>query len=208
MKRIVVAGTGTGIGKTFVSAILVEALEADYWKPVQAGNLDYTDTDCVKQYISNSKTIYHPEGYRLLAPMSPHAAAAAEGIAIDLNKLSVPLTANNLIIELAGGLMVPLNNRELNTDLIRKWNLPLILVSENYLGSINHTLLSVEVLKRQGVRVLGIIFNGEANQATEEFIEMFTGLPILARINRQKEINKKTVKRIADDLKHQLNQFI
>lgn len=207
MKHIVVAGTGTGIGKTFVSAILAEALEADYWKPVQAGNLDYTDTDYVKQYISNPKTVFHPEGYRFSAPMSPHAAAAAEGRSIDLDKLNIPDTGNNLIIELAGGLMVPLNNRELNTDLIRKWNLPLILVSQNYLGSINHTLLSVEVLKQQGFKVLGIIFNGDANPVTEEFIEKYAGLPILARFTPQKEICKDTVKRMAGEVRDNLRQF-
>ena len=158
MKHFVVAGIGTEIGKTLVSAILTEALEADYWKPVQAGNLDATDTDFIRQHVSNKVTACHPEGYRLIRPMSPHAAAAAEGIRIDLNKLSPPGTANPLVIELAGGLMVPLNDRQLNTDLLRIWNLPVILVSQSYLGSINHTLLSAEALKQLGVLVAGLIF--------------------------------------------------
>ena len=151
MIKTVVAGIGTGVGKTFISTILAEALEADYWKPVQAGNLEFTDTDFVRLYVSNSKTIFHPEVYRLSAPMSPHAAAAKDGINIDLQKLTIPENQNNLIIEPPGGLMVPLNQRELNLDLICRWRLPVILVSRNYLGSINHTLLTARVLKDYAV---------------------------------------------------------
>ncbi|MBC7745452.1 MAG: dethiobiotin synthase [Flavobacterium sp.] len=208
MKHIVVAGIGTEIGKTFISAILVEALEADYWKPVQAGNLDCTDTDFIKQHISNQKTVCHPEGYRLLAPMSPHAAAKAEGICIDIEKLNIPLTSNYLIIELAGGIMVPLNNKHLNIDLISKWQLPLILVSENYLGSINHTLLSVELLKNKKINIMGIIFNGDSNPATEELIINYTGLPCLAKICKQKMVGKETVSQLAHELKNVINQFV
>jgi dethiobiotin synthetase len=200
-KRFVVAGIGTEIGKTFVSAVLTEALEADYWKPVQAGNMNATDTDFIRQHVSNNITACHPEGYRLCRPMSPHAAAEAEGIRIELDKLSLPGTGNVLIIELAGGLMVPLNDRQLNIDLLRKWNLPVILVSQNYLGSINHTLLSAEVLKQLGVPVAGLIFNGDANPVTEEFILNYTRLPCLARIGHQKEITKETVRHLANALK-------
>ncbi len=205
MKHIVVAGIGTEIGKTFISAILVEALEADYWKPVQAGNLDNTDTDFIKRHISNKKTVCHPEGYRLLAPMSPHAAAKAEGICIDLAKLNVPQTNNRLIIELAGGLMVPLNDKQLNIDLIGEWQLPLILVSKNYLGSINHSLLSVELLKNKKIDIMGIIFNGNLNPATEDLIINYTGLPCLAKISKQKTVGKETVSRIAGELKMSLS---
>src|SRR6185295_2253501 len=142
MIKTVVAGIGTGVGKTFISTILVEALEADYWKPVQAGNLDFTDTDFVRQHISNKKTVFHPEVYRLSSPSSPHAAAANDGTNIDLQKLTIPQAQNNLVIEPPGGLMVPLNQLELNVDLICRWDIPVILVSRNYLGSINHTLLT------------------------------------------------------------------
>ena len=207
MKRFVIAGIGTEIGKTFISAILTQALEADYWKPVQAGSLDCTDTDFVKLHISNHKTVFHPEGYRLQAAMSPHAAAAAEGLSIDLEKLEIPVTGNHLVIELAGGLMVPLNDRELNTDLLKHWGLPVILVSQNYLGSINHTLLSLEVLKQQGIEVPGIIFNGDCNPATEEFILRYSGVPCLARIERHEQITKATVKELADGLKSRLKQY-
>src|SRR5688572_11065397 len=184
MIKAVVAGIGTGVGKTFIASILAEALEADYWKPVQAGNLDFTDTDFVRLNISNSKTFCHPEVYRLSVPMSPHAAAEKDGIRVDLEKLGVPQTKNHLVIEPPGGLMVPLNQNELNIDLICQWGLPVILVSKNYLGSINHTLLTSRVLKDYSVKVSGIIFNGEPNPATEEIILNYTGLSCIGKIGR------------------------
>jgi len=205
MIKTVVAGIGTGIGKTFIATILAEALEADYWKPVQAGNLDFTDTDFVRQHLSNRKTVFHPEVYRLSSPMSPHAAAAKDGTNIDLQKLTIPQTQNNLVIEPPGGVMVPLNQQELNVDLICRWELPVILVSKNYLGSINHTLLTARVLKDYDVKVSGIIFNGEANPATEEVILDHTGFACIARINHEKEINKAVVKRYANQVKDKLN---
>ena len=169
MKGIVVAGIGTGIGKTFIATILAEALEADYWKPVQAGNLDFTDTDFVRQHITNTKTFLHPEAYRFSTPMSPHAAAKIDSVEISFDKLPVPATQNIIIIEPAGGLMVPLNNRQLNIELLQQWNLPVILVSQIYLGSINHTLLSVEALKTRSINLSGIIFNGDTKPCYRRF---------------------------------------
>jgi dethiobiotin synthetase len=208
MKGIVVAGIGTGIGKTFIATILTEALEADYWKPVQAGNLDFTDTDFVKLHITNQKSYFHPEAYRLSAPMSPHAAAKIDGVQIAFDKLAIPETNNIIIIEPAGGLMVPLNNSHLNMDLLGQWKLPVILVSQNYLGSINHTLLSVEVLKMHDINLLGIIFNGERNPSTEDFILPYTGVDCLAKINKETTIDKSVVKRYADELKDKLNYLL
>ena len=208
MKGAVVAGIGTGIGKTLVATILAEALEADYWKPVQAGNLDFTDTDFVKKHISNQKTVFHPERYRLSAPMSPHAAAKIDKIEIDINKLSLPGSLNTMIIEPAGGLMVPLNNNQLNIDLLEQWGLPVILVSQNYLGSINHTLLSVELLKSRGISLTGIIFNGERNSTTEDFILQYAHLTCLAKINQEPIIDKLVVKCYADELKTKLTNLL
>ena len=205
MKTFVIAGIGTEIGKTFISAIITEALEADYWKPVQAGSP--ADTDYIRTHISNSKTLCHPEGYHLREPMSPHAAAAAEGIEIDLNTLAVPATANHLVIELAGGLMVPLNKSQLNTDLLGQWNLPVILVSQNYLGSINHTLLSVAALKQLHIPIAGIIFNGEPNRDTEDIILSQTGLPCIAKITWQAEASKESIQQLAAWLKPRLLQL-
>lgn len=207
MKRIVIAGIGTEIGKTFISSILVEALQADYWKPVQAGSLDQTDTDFVRQNTSNTVSVFHPEGYRLAEPMSPHAAAAADGINISLSSLSIPFTNNHLVIELAGGLMVPLNNNDLNIDLLEQWQLPVLLISRNYLGSINHTLLSLEVLKQRNINVAALIFNGPENSASEDFIMQYSGLPCLAKIGQQQEVNRKTITRLAGEIKENLNHL-
>jgi dethiobiotin synthetase len=199
--QYIIAGIGTEIGKTFISSILTEALQADYWKPIQSGALDFTDTDTVKNLISNTKTVFHPEAYRLNEPMSPHAAAAIDGVEIELSKFQLPLTNNHLIIELAGGIMVPLNDRETNLDLIKKMNIPVILISKNYLGSINHTLLSVKVLKMYNILVKGLIFNGEQNKSSEEFILNYTKLECLGRVNFEENIDKNVVKKYAEQFR-------
>ena len=157
---IFITGIGTEIGKTIVSAALVEKLKADYWKPVQSGDLNNSDTNKVRNLITNKTSNFHPETYALTQPFSPHKSAAIDGISIDKNKFSIPVTGNKLIIEGAGGLMVPLNTNFLIIDLIKQLNVEVILVSRNYLGSINHTLLSVDALKQRNIPVKGIIFNG------------------------------------------------
>lgn len=200
MKNYFVTGIGTNIGKTIVSAILTEALEADYWKPIQAGDLEHADSLKVKDLISNSTTKIHSEAYRLNQPMSPHAAAKLDNITIDLDKLTLPKTQNNLIIEGAGGLMVPLNEKELVIDLIKKLDVEVILVSQNYLGSINHTLLSLESLKIRKLKVKGIIFNGEENLETEQFILNYSGARFLGRVKQHDSIDKTVIL-------HYKNQF-
>jgi dethiobiotin synthetase len=202
--KYIIAGIGTEIGKTFISSILTEALQADYWKPIQSGALDFTDTDTVKSLISNSKTIFHPETYRLNQPMSPHAAAAIDGVKIELSQFELPQTDNHLIVELAGGIMVPLNDQETNLDLIKKLNIPVILISKNYLGSINHTLLSVEILKLNNIPIKGLIFNGERNNSSEDFILNYTKLACLGRTNFEEIINKNVVITYADQF---MNNF-
>ena len=193
MKNYFVTGIGTNIGKTIVSAILTEALEADYWKPIQAGDLEHTDSFKVKDLISNSTTKIHPETYRLNLPMSPHAAAKLDNITIDLEKIELPKTSNHLIIEGAGGLMVPLNENKLVIDLIKKLDAEVILVSQNYLGSINHTLLSLESLKVRNLKVKGIIFNGKENTETEQFILNYSGAKYIGRIDEHQQITKEVV---------------
>ncbi|NOQ70839.1 MAG: dethiobiotin synthase [Crocinitomix sp.] len=183
MKRIFVTGIGTEIGKTFCSAIIVEALKADYWKPVQAGELDQLDSDFVRNAISNTTSKIHPEQYLLSEPMSPHAAAKIDGIILKPEDFVVPETANDLVIEGAGGLMVPLNHTgDMLVDLIPKVADEVILISKNYLGSINHTLLSIELLKQRNIPIKGIIFNGDANPETEAIILSSTGLKCLGKI--------------------------
>lgn len=178
-KPIFVTGIGTGVGKTIASAVIVESLHADYWKPVQSGDLDNTDTDCVRSLVSNKKTVFHTEAYRLTQPFSPHKSAALDNIAIDLNTIELPQTNNRLIIEGAGGLMVPLNENDLIIDLIKKFDAQVILVSQNYLGSINHTLMSIEILKSQGLVLKNLIVCGERNESSEEVIARWANLEII-----------------------------
>jgi dethiobiotin synthetase len=167
--KLFITGISTDVGKTITAAILVEALQADYWKPIQAGNLEQTDTMTVQSLISNSKSIFFEPSYALQMPASPHAAAENENITIELSKIIPPKTENHLIIEGAGGILVPLNDTDMVVDLIQADD-KVILVSQHYLGSINHTLLSVEVLKNRGIKLAGIIFNGSKNEASESII--------------------------------------
>ncbi|RNI29009.1 dethiobiotin synthase [Rufibacter latericius] len=203
-KRYFVTGIGTDVGKTIASAVLTEALQADYWKPVQAGNLEDSDTHTVKSLITNTRTVFHPEAYRLKMPASPHTAAAAEGIRLSLENMHLPSTTNHLIVEGAGGVMVPLNDKELVLDLIQKLQLEVILVSRNYLGSINHTLMAVEVLRSRNLSIAGIIFNGEPNASSEEFILNYTQLPAFPRLRQEKSVDKNTVLRYASTFQENL----
>lgn len=177
-KPIFITGIGTGIGKTITSAVIVESLQADYWKPVQSGDLDNTDTDLVKALVSNTRSVFHPEAYRLTQPFSPHKSAALDGITITLDAIELPLTDNKLVIEGAGGLMVPLNENDLIIDLIQKFNAEVILVSQNYLGSINHTLLSLELLKLRNIPLRALVICGEQNKDSESIISAKSGTDI------------------------------
>jgi dethiobiotin synthetase len=193
MKTIFITGNGTDIGKTIISAIITEHLEADYWKPVQSGELDNTDTMKVKSLVSNSKTIFHPEQFKLVQPLSPHASAEIDGVEIELEDFKLPSTTNHLVIEGAGGLMVPLNNRILIADLITHFKSSVIVVSRNYLGSINHTLLTIQELRSRNIPIIGIVFNGEHNPQTENFILQYTQLPLLFRVEMEEQIDKQTI---------------
>lgn len=190
-QKIIVAGIGTDTGKTVASAILCEALKADYWKPVQAGDLTNTDSHKVKKWCP--ETVIHPEAFRLSEPMSPHAAAAIDQVVIDEANLKVPPTDNNLIIELAGGLMVPMREDYLNIDWVSSTRLPVILVSNYYLGSINHTLLSLAALKSRQIPLLGIIFNGEKNPSTFDVIINRSNTKCLLEIEKEKELNPQII---------------
>jgi len=190
MKQFIVAGIGTEIGKTVVSAILTAGLKADYWKPVQAGDLDQGDAYWIRNWVPSATV--HPSTYALTQPLSPHSAAEIDGITITLENFKIP-NDKTLIVELAGGIMVPLNDQQTNLDLIKHLNLPVILVSKNYLGSINHTLLSYELLKQHGVQIAGIVFNGPENPSGEKFILNHTGLPLILRVNKESEINEAVI---------------
>lgn len=160
-KPLFITGIGTEVGKTIVSAVLTEQLQADYWKPVQAGDLDHTDSDKVKELISNTRTIFHPETFKFSMAASPHRAAKNEGIEIRPQDFFLPETNNQLLIEGAGGLFVPLSYRFLMIDLIRLLGADAVLVVRNYLGCINHTLLSIHALLTKGISLKHLVLNGD-----------------------------------------------
>ena len=206
MTKIFVTGIGTDVGKTVVSAIVTEALQADYFKPVQAGDLHFTDTDKVRQLISNDKTVFHRSAYSLKTPASPHAAAALEQLVIEREKIVIPKTDNRLVIEGAGGLLVPLNNKQTILDLIEP-EYKVIVVSRHYLGSINHTLLTLNLLQQKGFDI-SLIFNGNETKSTEEIILKMTNAPVIGRVDEEEEINENTVLNYAHLFKDKLERWI
>lgn len=198
VKRIFITGISTGVGKTIASAIIAEALQADYWKPVQAGDLDDSDSMKVKGLLSNGSSKIHDNAYALHSPMSPHAAAAIDGIRINPGHINEPETENHLVIEGAGGLLVPLNEQDTILDLIKP-DYKVIVVSRHYLGSINHTLLTIECLKQRGLQSF-LLFNGDENPATEQIILKMGGVPLLGRIGEEKMFNREIVLAYAREL--------
>jgi dethiobiotin synthetase len=200
MKKIYfVTGISTEVGKTIVSAILVEALKADYWKPIQAGELDDCDTKKVQNLISNKTSKFHANRYALKTPMSPHAAAEIDNVSIQLKDIKTPKTKNHLVIEGAGGLLVPINNQQTVLDLILP-NYKVIVVSRHYLGSINHTLLTVNYLKNKGFDV-SIIFSGNEHKSTEDIIKKMTNVPVIARIDEEPYFDKNVISEYAELIK-------
>ena len=195
MKPIFITGTGTDVGKTLVSAIVTEALEADYWKPVQAGFSDGTDSLFIEAMISNNKSKIHPELYKLQMPASPHLSAAAENQEIKIKEIinHLPKTKNRLVIEGAGGLMVPLNKKKMILNLILQLNAKVIIVSKNELGSINHSLLTAAVLKKEKADVAGWIFT-EDYQNYEDEISDWSGFPVIASVKHLPVVSKEIIK--------------
>lgn len=201
MEQLFVTGIGTDVGKTLVAAILTEALQADYWKPVQAGLTPTTDTATVRALVTNLVSRFHPETYRLQLPASPHAAAAAENIRIQPERFVLPHTTNHLIVEGAGGLFVPLAPGFLLVDLLAQLQLATVVVSRNYLGSINHTLLTLEALQTRGLLIRGLVFNGEPTPATEEFILQYSGVQVLPPLRPEPVVDAAMVSRYAKEFR-------
>ena len=201
--KLFITGIGTEVGKTIASAIVTQALEADYWKPIQAGDLDNSDSHKVKSKISNSKSQIFENSYKFNTSASPHLAAAIDGISIDLKKIQEPATTNHLVIEGAGGVFVPLNNQDCIIDLIKK-DYKVLLVSRHYLGSINHTLLTFEALKNRNIPLAGIIFSGDENKASEEIILAKTKAKFIGRIEEEPYFNANVIQQYADDFRENL----
>lgn len=206
MNTYFITGISTDVGKTIAAAIITEALQADYWKPVQAGELDHSDTHKVRQLVSNEISQYHDNVYALNTPMSPHAAAQIDGVTIQLKDIKRPKTSNTLVIEGAGGLLVPLNETDTIIDLIQPTD-KVIVVSRHYLGSINHTLMTIEILKSRGLTSIGIIFSGNEHPTTEAIISSMSGVAILGRIEEEPYFDQNVVKEYAAGFQEKLRSF-
>jgi dethiobiotin synthetase len=204
--KLFITGISTDVGKTIASAILVEALQADYWKPIQAGDLDNSDSHKIKLYLSNKKTVIHPNSYALNTPVSPHYAAERDGITIDIKHIIEPKTDNHLVIEGAGGVYVPLNDTDCVIDLIKE-DYKVVVVSRHYLGSINHTLLTIEALKNRKISIAGIIFSGDENKATESIILSKTGIKCIGRIEQEPYFDQNVIREYADLFRENLLKF-
>lgn len=191
-----ITGISTDVGKTIVSAIMVEALNADYWKPIQAGELEFCDTEKVKSLVSNPKSVFHSNSFALKTPMSPHAAADIDGVVITLDKIIEPKTDNHLIIEGAGGLLVPINTTETVLDIIQP-DYKVIVVSRHYLGSINHSLLTIKILQEKGFDVY-VIFSGNEHKTTEDIIKKMTRVKVIGRIDEEEFFEKAVIKKYAN----------
>jgi len=201
--KLFITGIGTDVGKTIASAIITEALEADYWKPIQAGDVENSDTHKIKKYVSNTKSKFFENSYLLNTPASPHLAAEIDGVLIDVAEIKEPKTKNHLVIEGAGGLFVPLNTTDTIADLIKP-EYKVVVVSRHYLGSINHTLLTIEALKQLNISIAGIVFNGDALPSTENIILHKTGLKMIGRIENEPYFDKNVIKEYADEFRAEL----
>jgi len=197
MHRIMVSGIDTDVGKTVVSAILATLLNGEYWKPIQCGDEENSDTATVKKWIGTLTHSIHPPAYSLKEPLSPHHAARLENTLIRLDSIVPPQTTRPLIIEGVGGVLVPLTPNTLSIDLFKSWECQWVIVSKHYLGSINHTLLTIEVLKQRCLPILGIIFNGEYNPDSEAAILEISQLPVLGRLLPEANLNPQTIQRYA-----------
>lgn len=204
MKRFFITGIGTNVGKTFCSAILTEALQADYWKPVQTGVIESADVNEVSRLITNQRTQFQREAYSFTAPVSPHLAAAIENEEIELSKIELPNTANHLIIEGAGGILVPLNKTHYVIDIAKKFDAEVILVVRNYLGCINHSLLSIDYLIKNNYKLKGLILNGNFDAMVEESIVNYANTPVLAKFYEMSKVNEQVVSDLARTVNKEL----
>jgi len=205
-KRIIICGTDTDVGKTIVSSFFVQGLEGTYWKPIQSGTEEGTDTKTVCNLLNLEPSRYLSEIYKFKAPVSPHWAAEKESSFIEPSNLKLPDLDKLIIIETAGGLMVPLNRNWLQIDQLKVWGAPIILVARTGLGTLNHTLLSLEALKHRNLNVLGIVLNGHPHNDNPKTLEQFGDTKILANLPIFNEVNAKVLSQEWN--KQQLDQKI
>lgn len=200
MKRYFVTGTDTDVGKTVASAWLVQHLNADYWKPIQSGIDDGTDIERLQQLSGIDPNRCHAPEYTLTQPLSPHESAKRDGVTIAMERFQLPATPNNLIVEGAGGLLVPINDDAMVADLITQLAIPTILVVRSGLGTINHTLLSLQEIARREINLAGIIISGPLNPANREAIEFYGKQPIIAEIPQLTPITPKALAAIPAEI--------
>lgn len=199
-KAFFVTGTDTGIGKTVVSAMLTKALNATYWKPIQAGLEEETDTQFVRRVTDLQESHFIPERYRLHTPMSPHAAAEIDDVEIRMADFSLPeFSTRHLVVEGAGGLMVPINDEQMIIDLISYLELPVVLVARSTLGTLNHTFLSIEALRKRDIAILGVVLNGPKDESNRWTIEEYGNVKILAEIETINPLNARLLQKSFDN---------
>jgi dethiobiotin synthetase len=207
MSAIAILGIHTGIGKTVASAVIAEAMGADYWKPVQAGTAE-RDSEMVSGLLTDGARRVHPEALLLTQPMSPHAAARIDNVIVDHTRFTWPVTDKLLLVETAGGILSPMSDTATMADFVQYYKLPSILITQNYLGSINHTLMSVEVLRSRGIALAGIIVSGDSYESSETFIEQYSGVSIIGRIPLLAQMDHASIKKCADALRPSLVQAL
>ena len=202
--NLFITGIGTNVGKTVVSAMLTEALQADYWKPIQSGVVEGKDSDTVKSLITNSKSVFHPETYLLKEPLSPHFAAKLNGVTIELDKINLPKTTNHLIIEGAGGLLVPINDAQYVIDIAKQLDCEIVLVISSYLGCINHSLLSIDYLLRNHFKIKALVFNGTFEPEVKQAITSYVKNTLIIDVPQVDELSKPSILQISTQIKPQI----
>lgn len=202
---IFVTGTDTNVGKTLVSALLCRALDAGYWKPVQSGTIDGTDRETVRELTGLPNNYFYSESYSLTQPLSPHAAAAIDGVNIVLSEIRLPdFKQKAVVVEGAGGVFVPLNESSFVIDLIQQLSLPTIVVARSGLGTINHSVLTLNALRAAGIEVLGVITNGEKNPGNKSAIEQYGKTKVLFHVDPISEVTTSSITKISEHLRNEL----
>lgn len=207
--KLFISGIGTNVGKTIVAAVLIEALEADYWKPIQSGTNEGKDSDTIRNLISNSKTVIHPETYLLKEPLSPHFAAKLENVQIDLETIQLPVSSSevenrSIIIEGAGGLLVPINDKHYVIDIAKKIDCKIVLVISSYLGCINHSLLSIDYLLKNGFKIHSLVFNGEFEEDVKNAIINYAPDVEIVCIPTINNLSKVEIAKVSGKIRQQL----
>ena len=198
-RSFIIAGTDTNVGKTVLSSLLMAAHDdLFYWKPIQSGLEDETDSETVRKLSGCNAERIFPEAYKLHRPLSPHLSARLDGVSIDIEKLQKP-NAENLIIETAGGVLTPINENTLQIELIKMWSIPVLIAARSSLGTINHTLLTIEALRHRNIEIAGVIMIGESNLENEKAIRHYGKMEIVGRIPLLKDLNKESLRNTYKD---------